>query len=137
MIDFLTTTEMQNTNIYKAALYDKNQFVKNGHLDMCKVLERFILHFNDLYGGINYKFLEEDDIKYFLLYLKPIINGTGNYYIESQTRDMERTDVIVDYNGEQFIIKLKIWRGDAYNTRGEKQLRDYLEYYHLQKGYYT
>lgn len=50
------------------------------------------------------KFKEEDGRRYFLLYLRPIINGTGNYYIESRTRNMERTDVIVDYRGEQFII---------------------------------
>jgi hypothetical protein len=73
--------------------------------------------------------------RYFLLYLKPIINGIGNYYIEAQTRNMERTDVIVDYNGEQFIIEMKIWHGNAYHTRGEEQLADYLNYYHLQKGY--
>ena len=48
---------------------------------------------------------------------------------------MERTDVIVDYGGEQFVIELKIWRGNAYNERGEKQLTDYLDYYHLKKGY--
>ena len=48
---------------------------------------------------------------------------------------MERTDVIVDYGGEQFIIELKVWRGNSYNRRGEKQLSDYLEYYHLEKGY--
>ena len=30
---------------------------------------------------------------------------------------------------------MKLWRGDAYNTRGEEQLSHYLEYYHLQKGY--
>jgi len=30
---------------------------------------------------------------------------------------------------------MKVWRGDAYNTRGEKQLKDYLEYYHLDKGW--
>ncbi len=29
----------------------------------------------------------------------------------------------------------KLWRGDSYNTRGEKQLSDYLDYYHLEKGY--
>ena len=45
--------------------------------------------------------------KFFLLYLKPIINGTGNYYLEAQTRDARRTDVIVDYRGEQFIVELK------------------------------
>ena len=69
------------------------------------------------------------------LYLKPIINGTGNYYIEAQTRDARRTDVIVDYLGEQFVIELKIWRGNEYNERGEQQLTEYLDYYHLDKGY--
>lgn len=44
-------------------------------------------------------------------------------------------DVVVDYLGERFIIELKIWRGDSYNSRGEKQLSDYLDYFHLKKGY--
>ena len=30
---------------------------------------------------------------------------------------------------------MKIWRGEEYNTRGEKQLVGYLEDYHLEKGY--
>jgi len=30
---------------------------------------------------------------------------------------------------------LKLWRGNAYHTRGEAQLRDYLDYYHLDTGY--
>ena len=67
--------------------------------------------------------------------MKPIINGTGNYYLEAQTRDERRTDVIVDYLGEQFIVELKIWRGNEYNERGEAQIMDYLEYYHKDKGY--
>jgi hypothetical protein len=48
---------------------------------------------------------------------------------------MERTDVIVDYNGEQFVIEMKIWYGNNYHTRGEQQLTQYLDYYHLDKGY--
>ena len=127
--------EAINSNIAKAGLLDKNQFINHGHLNMRLVLEKFVTHFNDLFGDKAEKFIEEDGRRYFLLYLRPIINGTGNYYIESRTRNMERTDVIVDYLGEQFIIELKIWRGDAYNTRGEKQLWDYLSYYHLDKGY--
>lgn len=43
------------------------------------------------------KFKENDGRKLFLLYLRPIINGTGNYYIEAPTRDQRRTDVIVVY----------------------------------------
>ncbi len=48
---------------------------------------------------------------------------------------MERTDVIIDYCGEQFVVEMKIWRGQAYHSRGEKQLLEYLDYYHLKKGY--
>ena len=88
-----------------------------------------------MYGTAEQAFCEADGRRFFLLYLRPIINGVGNYYIESQTRNMERTDVIVDYRGEQFIIEMKIWRENAYHIRGERQLSDYLDYYHLEKGY--
>ena len=47
----------------------------------------------------------------------------------------KRTDLIVDYHGEQFIVEMKVWRGNAYNERGEEQLTGYLEHYHLEKGY--
>lgn len=127
--------EAVNSSIAKDGFLDKNQFISHGHLNMRLVLEKFVTHFDDLFGDRTEKFMEEDGRRYFLLYLRPIINGTGNYYIESRTRNMERTDVIVDYSGEQFIIELKIWRGDAYTTRGEKQLWDYLSYYHLDEGY--
>ena len=131
----LTTKKMQETSIYKAGEWDKNQFIQNSQLNMEKILEKFILHFNDIYGSQPDKFKEEDGRKLFLLYLRPIINGTGNYYIEAQTRDQKRTDVIVDYLGKQYIIELKIWRGEEYNTEGEKQIAEYLNYYHLEKGY--
>ena len=131
----LTTKKMQETSIYKAGEWDKNQFIQNSQLNMEKILEKFILHFNDIYGSQPDKFKEEDGRKLFLLYLRPIINGTGNYYIEAQTRDQKRTDVIVDYLGKQYIIELKIWRGEEYNTEGEKQIAKYLNYYHLEKGY--
>lgn len=132
---FLSSAESQNTDIYKAAVQDRNQFICAGHLNMELLLRRFVVHFDDLYGGQTDKFKEEDGRRYFLLYLLPIINGTGNYYVESRTRNMERTDVIVDYQGEQIVVELKIWRGNAYKERGERQLMNYLDYYHLKKGY--
>ena len=48
---------------------------------------------------------------------------------------MQRTDVIVDYLGTQYIIELKIWRGNEYNQRGEQQLAGYLDYYKQDKGW--
>lgn len=135
LYNLFLSEEALSSDIYKAALQEKERFVRNGHLNMEFVLERFVVHFNDLYGDLEETFLEEAGRRYFLLYLKPIINGTGNYYIEARTRNMERTDVIVDYNGEQFVIELKLWRGNAYNERGEEQLLGYLDHYHLSKGY--
>ncbi|MDO4803169.1 MAG: hypothetical protein Q4A15_13460 [Prevotellaceae bacterium] len=37
--------------------------------------------------------------------------------------------------GRQYVIELKIWRGNAYNERGEEQLCRYLEYFELQEDY--
>ena len=70
-----------------------------------------------------------------MLYLKPIINGVGNYYIEARTRSMGRTDLIIDYMGKQYVIEMKIWHGNEYNMRGEEQLLGYLNDYHLERGY--
>ena len=131
---FLSEEELTNA-IYDEAQGNKNQFIKNGRLDMKLVLEKFVIHFTDIYGNNDSKFIEDYGRKFFLLYLKPIINGVGNYYVEARTRDARRTDVVVDYLGEQFVVELKIWRGREYNERGEAQLSDYLDYYHLGKGY--
>lgn len=132
---FLSMEELRTTGMYTASLLDKNMFIREGHLNMQKILERFVRHFHDLYGNRKETFLEEEGRRYFLLYLRPIINGTGNYYIESRTRSLGRTDIIVDYRGEQFVIETKIWRGQEYNTRGEQQIAEYLEDYGLQTGY--
>lgn len=132
---YLSAAKMQSQDIYRAALEDKQGFIVDGHLNMKLILERFAVHFNDLYGNSDEVFIEEEGRKYFLLYLKPIINGTGNYYVESRTRGLHRTDVIVDYNGEQYVIEMKIWRGEEYNNRGERQLVGYLDDYHMTKGY--
>ena len=56
------------------------------------ILEKFMQHFTEIYGDNDNKFVEENGRRLFLLYLKPIINGTGNYYIEAQTRDRKGTD---------------------------------------------
>lgn len=132
---YLSDAKMQGKDIYKASLGDKSQFIVGGHLNMRRVLEKFVVHFNDLYQDRGEKFLEEEGRKYFLLYLRPIINGAGNYYVESRTRELRRTDVIVDYGGEQHIVEMKIWHGEAYEEQGKRQLSEYLDAYHQKKGY--
>lgn len=132
---FLASPKMQQEQIYDAAWKDKNMFIENGHLNMKLIIERFVMHFDDLYGDQGQKFYEEDGRRYFMLFLKPIINGQGNCYVEAETRNRERTDLIVDYHGERFIIETKLWYGAARHAQGEQQLSDYLEHYHLKKGY--
>ena len=131
---FLSEEELSST-MGKMAQRDKSYFIHDGRLDMDMALKKFVDYFTEIYGDNDEKFIEDYGRKFFLLYLKPIINGVGNYYIEAQTRDARRTDVIVDYRGEQFIIELKIWHGNEYNERGEEQLSEYLDYYHKDKGY--
>ena len=70
-----------------------------------------------------------------MLFFKPIINGRGNCYVEAETRNQERMDLVIDYCGEQSVCELKIWRGNAYHERGERQLMEYLEHFGLKKGY--
>ena len=132
---FLSDEELKNNVFAREGELAKNQFITDGKLNMRLILERFIVTYTQIYGPLEDRFKEKDGREQFLLYLKPIINGTGNYYIEAQTRDQTRTDVIVDYLGQQYIIELKIWRGPRYNADGEKQIKEYLDYWNLNTGY--
>ena len=132
---FLSDDELKNNMFTREGQLAKNLFVKDGKLDMRLIMERFILTSTQVMGPLEDKFKEKDGRELFLLYLRPIINGTGNYYIEAQTRDQTRTDVIIDYLGEQYIIELKIWHGERYHEAGEQQIIEYLDYYELDTGY--
>lgn len=132
---FLLKFSEQSSEIYMESFKQKNQFVIDGHLNMRRILEKFIETFHDLYGDESEAFLEDTGRKYFMLFLKPIINGVGNCYVEAETRNHERMDLVIDYYGGQHICELKIWHGNAYNERGERQLLDYMDYFHLKKGY--
>ncbi len=41
----------------------------------------------------------------------------------------------MDYLGQQYILELKIWHGERYNEKGEKQISEYLDYFNLSTGY--
>lgn len=135
LYNLFISEESQRSEIYGMAALDKNQFIQSGMLNMELILQKFAEHFNDIYKDSSDRFIEESGRRLFLLYLKPIINGTGNYYVEARTRSMGRTDIVIDYLGKQYVIEMKIWHGEEYNHRGEEQLVGYLEDYHLDTGY--
>ncbi len=132
---FLSDEELENNAFSRGGDLDRNIFVQDGNLNVRLILAHFIDTYHEIYGQLEDKFKEKDGRELFLLYLKPIINGTGNYYIEAQTRDQKRTDVIIDYLGKQYIIEMKIWHGERYNAEGEKQISEYLDYFGLTTGY--
>ena len=132
---FLSEEELKNNVFSREGELAKNQFITDGKLNMRLIMERFIVTYTQVCGPLKERFREKDGREQFLLYLKPIINGTGNYYIEAQTRDQTRTDVIIDYLGQQYILELKIWRGERYNADGQKQIMEYLGYWNLNTGY--
>ena len=132
---FLSEEELKRNVFVQEGNLAKNIFISDGKLNMRLIMERFIVTYTEVCGPLEERFKEKDGREQFLLYLKPIINGTGNYYIEAQTRDQTRTDVIVDYLGRQYIIELKIWRGERYNAAGEKQITEYLDHFGLNTGY--
>lgn len=50
------------------------------------IIQKFASYYQEIFGESNEKFLEDNGRCLFLLYIKPIINGAGNYYIEAKTR---------------------------------------------------
>lgn len=98
---FISDEELKQNVFSREGELAKNQFITDGKLNMRLILERFKDTYTEICGPLVDRFKEKDGRELFLLYLKPIINGTGNYYIEAQTRDQTRTDVIVDYLGQQ------------------------------------
>jgi len=98
-------------------------------------LEKFTNHYYEIYHNKDIDFLERECRLLFITYLRPYINGTGFYHLESETRDGERTDVIIDYLSEQFVVELKLWYGDIAHEEAFEQIAGYLESKNKDVGY--
>ncbi|GHU41588.1 hypothetical protein FACS1894190_09880 [Spirochaetia bacterium] len=109
--------------------------ISNGKFNMELCLTKFAEHYEELYHDKYIDFLEEHGRILFLTYLKPLINGKGFYYIESQFTDLRRMDIVVDYESRQFILELKIWRGETAHEKAYEQLAGYLKSKHVNEGY--
>lgn len=110
-------------------------YVQNGKLNMEHVVTRFADLMHQEYRKEDEEFLERQGRLVFLSFLKPIINGIGFYYVEPQTRDNRRMDLVVTYGQEEFIVELKIWHGDKYEQTGREQLSEYLAVRGEKEGY--
>ncbi len=114
---------------------EETYLTEEGKLDFEKVLLKFQEFLKKEYSKRDEEFLERNGRLLFLAFVKPIINGKGYDFKESQASEEKRMDVIITYKQEKFIIELKIWRGRKAHEKGILQLSDYLETQGLNKGY--
>ena len=109
--------------------------MKNNSFDMELCLCKFADHYREIFNEVDTPFLERHGRILFLSYLKPLINGQGFYHIESQFTDSRRMDIVVDFNKDQFIIELKLWKGEMSKEKAYEQLIDYMDTKNADKGY--
>jgi hypothetical protein len=110
-------------------------YLPNKGLDMEKVLVNFQAFMKKEYSGKDREFVERDGRLIFLAFIKPIINGAGYDFKESQISEEKRLDVIITYYQHQYVAELKIWRGAAVHQKGVLQLVDYLNRMGLDTGF--
>ena len=128
------TIAYQRKNPGKLSPFQLN-YIIGGHLNMEYALERFAAMMHEEYRVEDGDFLERQGRLVFLSFIKPIINGTGFYYVEPQTRDDRRMDLIVTYGSDEFVIELKLWHGEKYERTGREQLAEYLSIRGKEEGY--
>ena len=111
----------------RSAAVLQRDVVIDDRFDMELCLRKFAEHYAELYSDLDAPFLEREGRLLFLSYLRPLINGRGFYHIESQFTDLRRMDVVVDFGRDQFIVELKLWKGEAEHNRAYEQLAGYMK----------
>ena len=109
--------------------------IKDGKFDMAACLRKFAEHYKQIYTEKEVHFFERHGRLLFLSFLKPLLNGQGNFYIESQFTDLRRMDIVVDFEGQQIIVELKLWKGDAHREKAYEQLLGYMEAKNADEGF--
>lgn len=134
ILNYFTTIRF-NTALVSSDYSVKEQYIQDGRLNMEHILQRFSSFLYSEYRDEDAAFIERQGRLLFLCFLRPIINGTGHYAVEPQTRQNDRMDIQVFYGREEYVIELKVWHGIAYEKKGYDQLCDYLNARGLKKGY--
>ena len=115
-----TTSRKPTINVLQYDVVDDGRF----NMELC--LRKFAEHYAEMFSERDAEFIEREGRLLFLSYLKPLINGQGFYHIESQFTDLRRMDIVVDFGSDQFIIELKLWKGEAEHSKAYEQLAGYL-----------
>ena len=125
----------ETRSLVEEKLAGANRFIIDGYLDMKAALEGFAEFMHAEYRDEDGVFIETHARLLLLSWLKPIINGGGTYFVESEVRADRRIDLAVYYNREEHILELKIWRGEKANDQALDQLVGYLDAHGHHRGY--
>jgi uncharacterized protein YeeX (DUF496 family) len=135
LYDYLLAQKELHSLAARFTQIDKNEVIDKEKLNMEKVLLKFQEFMYEQYREEDERFYETNGRLIFLAYLKPILNGRGFCFVEPQTRQNKRMDVVITYGNEKYIVELKIWNGESYRTKGINQLAQYLEEQAVKDGY--
>jgi hypothetical protein len=114
---------------------DASLYIRDGVLDFDKVIERFGVFMFDEYRDQDSAFIEREARRLLLGYIKPIINGYGQYFLEPQMRGGREIDILVQYEQAEYIVEVKIWRGEAYERKAYDQIAGYVKARQQRIGY--
>ena len=109
--------------------------IQDGKFDMTACLLKFAEYYREIYSSKEEYFFERHGRLLFMAFLTTLLNGQGFIHIETGLTDLRRMDLVVDFEKEQFIVELKIWRGAAAKDRAYEQLLGYMETKNAKEGY--
>ncbi|KJJ83606.1 protein containing DUF1703 [Candidatus Omnitrophus magneticus] len=128
------------TDPFQDAIGDEGKSVwyikPNGKLDMDKLLKAF----QEFYRENSEMWLEKFDYKeagphlLLMAFLQRVINGGGRINREMAV-GTGRTDLLIEFNGDKFVLELKLKRLPSAKQKGLDQISRYLETLGMTKGY--
>ncbi|MEM8528024.1 MAG: AAA family ATPase [Bacteroidota bacterium] len=132
---YLTSKKIQS--LIEQDQYDfvEQYQMKDGGLDLVRVLKKFQQFIKEQKSQKDASFLEREWRLLFLAFLKPIINGKGYDFKEVEISEERRLDIVITYHTYKYIIELKLWRGEKRHEQGLDQLANYLAIHSAPEGY--
>jgi len=137
LIEYFVSKEKMESLLETKAVIPENYsgIIGDGKFNMQTCLEKFAKYYHQHYSDKDIEFIERESRFFFLFFLNPILNGHGFAHIESHFTDDRRMDVVVNYLNQQFVIELKIWRGEKRHEEAYEQLQGYMDKLSLDEGY--
>jgi AAA-like domain len=132
---YMTSSLMVKNRQMPTSEFAGSYLLPGNCLDVKKAMRKFQELMKTEYSQKERDFLERQGRLVFLAFLKPILNGHGHAFKEPQISEEKRLDILITYHQHQYVIELKLWRGQTAHEAGLDQLTDYLDRLGLDEGF--